>query len=139
MRNLIERCPACGGELIVTQQSCTHCETVILGRFKPNIFSHLSPENLKFLEIFVKNRGNVKDMERELGWSYWTIRGRLNEIITELGFETQEPEAEPEADEVENEETETKGQLRQRILARIESGEINAQEGAALLAQLKRP
>jgi hypothetical protein len=138
MRNLIEQCPACGGELVVTQQNCTNCETVILGRFRPNIFSRLSPENLKFLELFVKNRGNVKDMEREMGWSYWTIRNRLNEVIGELGFETGESESEePEA--LETEETPALGEQRQQIIMQLERGELTVSEAAAKLAGLKSP
>jgi hypothetical protein len=134
MRNLIEQCPACGGELIVTQQSCSQCETVILGRFKPNLFSRLSPDNLRFLELFVKNRGNVKDMEREMGWSYWTIRGRLNEIIGELGFESGESET-PDAPEPAENKAAT--DQRQEILAQLESGELSVTEAAAKLAGLK--
>jgi hypothetical protein len=138
MRNLIEQCPACGGELVVTQQNCTNCETVILGRFRPNIFSRLSPENLKFLELFVKNRGNVKDMEREMGWSYWTIRNRLNEVIGELGFETGESESEePEAPETE--EDPALGGRRQQIIMQLEQGELTVSEAAAKLAGLKSP
>jgi hypothetical protein len=139
MRNLIEQCPACGGELIVTQQNCVECETVILGRFKPNIFSRLSPENLQFLELFVKNRGNVKDMEREMDWSYWTIRNRLNDIIVELGFETaatDEPApAEPAGEPADEASLKSK---QQTILSQLESGELTAAEAAAELAKLKR-
>jgi hypothetical protein len=135
MRNLIEQCPACGGELIVTQQNCADCETVILGRFKPNIFSRLSPENLQFLELFVKNRGNVKDMEREMGSSYWTIRNRLNEIIIELGFESDASEG-PAL--TEQEERAAAAAERQNILAQLESGDLTAAEAAAQLARLKK-
>jgi hypothetical protein len=135
MRNLIEQCPACGGELIVTQQNCVDCETVILGRFKPNIFSRLSPENLHFLELFVKNRGNVKDMEREMGSSYWTIRNRLNEIIIELGFEA---DANNEPALSEQEERKLLSSERQDILAQLESGDLTAVEAAAKLASLKK-
>jgi hypothetical protein len=134
MRNLIERCPACSSELIVTQQSCTECDTVILGRFKPNIFSRLSPENLEFLELFVKSRGNVKDMEREMGWSYWTIRNRLNEILVELGFESGEGEEPAEAEVAENP---ALAGHRQEIIVQLERGELTVSEAAARLAGLK--
>jgi hypothetical protein len=137
MRNLIEKCPACGGELVVTQQNCTHCETVILGRFRPNIFSRLSPENLHFLELFVKNRGNVKDMEREMGGSYWAIRNRLNEIIAELGFDAGDDE--DEATEMpEGEEDPSLAEQRQEIINQLERGELTVSEAAAKLAQLKK-
>lgn len=125
MRKLIEQCPACGGELIVTQQSCVECGTTVVGQFKPNIFSKLSPENLKFLEVFVKNRGNVKEMERELGLSYWTIRNRLNEVIEELGFEAKDIHEEDFSIQ------------RQEILARLDSGEIDVNEAAELLKGLR--
>ena len=127
MRKLIEQCPACGGEMIVTQQSCTRCETVVLGRFKPDIFSRLSAESLNFIVVFVKNRGNIKEMERELGLSYWTIRNRLNEVIAELGFETEAEDAAA---------TQSANQ-RQEILARLERGELQVEDATALLEQLR--
>lgn len=127
MRKLIEQCPACGGEMIVTQQSCTRCETVVLGRFKPDIFSRLSAESLNFIVVFVKNRGNIKEMERELGLSYWTIRNRLNEVIAELGFET----------EAEDAAAIQSANQRQEILARLERGELQVEDATALLEQLR--
>jgi hypothetical protein len=132
MRKILEKCPSCGGELEVTRLSCTNCETVITGRYKPCRFCKLSPESTNFLEAFVKSRGNVKEMERELGISYWVVRGQLNDLIKELGFEADSP------DEVPNEMNEAmiKAQ-RQEILNQIDRGEINAGEAAKLLSQLK--
>lgn len=89
MRKVLEQCPSCGGELEVTRLSCTRCETVVTGRFQPCRFCQLPPASVQFLEAFVKSRGNVKEMERELGISYWTIRSQLNELIQELGFEVE--------------------------------------------------
>jgi hypothetical protein len=40
----------------------------------------------QFLMIFVKTRGSIKDMEKELGVSYPTVRGRLDELQRQLGF-----------------------------------------------------
>lgn len=125
MRDLVDRCPSCAGELLVTQQTCVNCGTMIVGQFKPNIFSKLSPENLKFLEVFVKNRGNVKDMERELGWSYWTIRNRLNEVIEQLGFEAAQPSEEDISLQ------------RRDVLAQLNRGEIDVNQATELLRQLR--
>ena len=125
MRKLLEHCPACGGEMVVTQMSCMQCETVVLGQFQPNIFSRLMPDSLHFLEIFVKNKGNVKEMERETGWSYWTIRNRLNEVIEALGFEAREDNDEEVA------------RQRQEILARLEREEIDVDEASRLLEKLR--
>ncbi len=125
IRKAIEKCPACGGELLITRMSCTSCETVIQGRYASCKFCKLSPESLRFLEIFVKNRGNVKEMERELGIPYSTVRGQLNDLIQELGFEV-EPAEEDGATA-----------RRREILDRLDRGEIKASEAAEMLAQLK--
>ena len=120
MRKILEKCPSCEGELVITQLDCPSCQTVVVGRFKPTIFSRLSPDNLRFLEIFVKNRGNVKEMERELGVSYWSIRNQLNEVIAELGFEPAGTAEEPPVPAGAN--------TRLAILRRLDKGEITTEE-----------
>ena len=128
MRKLLEHCPACHGELIVTQQTCIECGTSVVGEFKPTIFAQLSQENLAFLEIFIKNKGNVKEMERESGESYWAIRNRINEIIEELGLEKKNVEpSDPPVD--------FKAE-RQTILAQLDEGEIDVETAAKMIKQL---
>jgi hypothetical protein len=107
----------------VTQLNCTVCGTGVVGKFELSPFFRLSPESLRFLEVFVRNRGNVKEMERETGESYWAIRRQLDEVINEMGMET------PSEDEVST--------RRQEILARLSRGEINVQEATKLLSQIK--
>ena len=125
MRKVLEQCPSCGGDIEVTRLSCTRCETEVTGRFDLCRFCKLSPESVQFLEVFVKNRGNVKEMERELGISYWTSRTRINELIGELGFEV---EAEQDDDIV---------RQRREVLEKVDRGEIGAGEAAELLTKLK--
>src|SRR5512134_2845301 len=81
-----QSCPSCSSPLVVTQLNCTVCGTGVIGKFELSPFFRLSPESLRFLEVFVRNRGNVKEMERETGESYWAIRRQLDEVIAELGF-----------------------------------------------------
>ncbi len=128
MRKVLEQCPSCGGALEITRVNCTRCETVVTGRYQPCRFCQLPPESIQFLEAFVRNRGNVKEMERELGTSYWTIRSRLNELIAELGFEVDQ------SSEVQREE-ELKSQ-RRAILEQIDRGELSAAEAAEQLTKL---
>jgi len=128
MRKILEKCPSCGSDLEVTRLNCKACDTVVLGHFEPCRFCKLSPDSMNFLETFVKSRGNVKEMERELGISYWVVRGKLNDLIKELGFEA---ESIPDVDEAA-----IKTQ-RQAILSQVDRGEIDAAEAATLLAQLK--
>ncbi|MBK7316489.1 DUF2089 domain-containing protein [Candidatus Villigracilis affinis] len=119
-----QSCPSCSSPLVVTQLNCTSCGTGVVGKFELSPFFRLSPDSLRFLEVFVRNRGNVKEMERETGESYWAIRRQLDEVITEMGFEES-----PKADDLST--------RRQEILARLSRGEINVQEATKLLAQIK--
>jgi hypothetical protein len=118
-----QTCPSCSSPLAVTQLNCTVCGTGVVGKFELSPFFRLSPESLKFLEFFVRNRGNVKEMERETGESYWAIRRQLDEVITEMGIEA------TKEDDVST--------RRQEILAQLSRGEINVQEATKLLAQIK--
>src|SRR5688500_19978022 len=118
-----QSCPSCGSALAVTQLNCTACGTGVVGKFELSPFFRLKPESLKFLEVFVRNRGNVKEMERDSGESYWAIRRQLDEVIAEMGFEA------AKEDDV--------SLQRQEILARLSRGEINVQEATRLLSQIK--
>jgi len=118
-----QTCPSCSSPLVVTQLNCTVCGTGVVGKFELSPFFRLSPESLRFLEVFVRNRGNVKEMERGTGESYWVIRRRLDEVIAELGFEV-EPDAEGLPAH------------RQEILSRLSRGEIDVHEATRLLMQL---
>ena len=93
----------------------------MVGRFELSPFFKLSPDSLRFLEVFVRNRGNVKELERETGESYWAIRRRLDEVIIEMGFE--QPKEDLSA-------------RRQEILAQLSRGEIDVPEATRLLTTL---
>jgi len=95
----------------------------VVGLYEINPFLRLSNESLRFLEVFIRNRGNVKEMERTTGESYWVIRRRLDEVITELGYEV-----EPGEDDL--------SARRQEILSLLSKGEIDVQEATRLLTQL---
>jgi hypothetical protein len=117
------KCPSCSSPLVVTQLSCTRCETNVVGLYEINPFLRLSNENLQFLETFIRKRGNVKEMERLSGESYWVIRRKLDDVITELGYEV-----EPVEDEI--------ATRRQEILNRLSQGEIDVQEATRQLTLL---
>ena len=79
-------CPVCDNKLKVTQLSCKKCGTVISGEFELCKFCQLQKEQKYFAEIFIKNRGNIKEIEKELGISYPTVRRLLDEVIEALGY-----------------------------------------------------
>jgi len=67
-------CPVTGGPLLVTRLECESSGVTIEGRFTPNEFAMLPAENLEFLRIFVKVRGNLKEVERVLGLSFRALK-----------------------------------------------------------------
>ncbi|MFZ5815745.1 MAG: DUF2089 domain-containing protein [Bacillota bacterium] len=122
------RCPVCTGELTVTRLRCRHCDTAIEGHFEVSKFSQLSKEHLEFVEIFLKSRGNIKEVERELGISYPTVRGRLDAVLEALGYRV-----EPTAVEETNRAKQAK---RKEILDQLNRGEITSEEAVKLLKNL---
>lgn len=129
MRKILEACPTCDGELTVTGLHCRSCHTRIESEYSTCRFCRLSQESLDFIEVFVKNRGNIKEMERELEISYPTVRSRLNAVIKELGYEVQAESSPPDPDEV--------AEGRRAILKRLNDGEITASEATVLINQLR--
>ena len=132
MRKILEQCPTCGHpDLIVTTLECPECRTEIRGAFVASRFCRLSEESLQFLETFVRNRGNLKEMERELHIPYTTLRNRLLEIITEMGY-GESGDGEPPKYM-----TPTERQIRRReILQRLAGGEIDPEEAIEQLRRL---
>ena len=106
----------------MTRLQCRSCDTTVEGHFTLGKFYHLSPQQLKFVEIFVSCEGKIKRVEQEIGLSYPAVRARLNEVIRALGYEVGEPEKEQITDEV-----------RQEILNQLSAGELSADEAVALL------
>lgn len=134
MHKILEQCPTCGGVLFISELSCTQCETRVSGRFYATRFARLSTDSLHFLEIFVKNRGNVKEMEREIDLSYWSIRNKLNHIIEELGFEEDAPGGGRHADI----HAQAAKAARQAVLDRLDRGEISVEEAAGRLTEIRQ-
>ena len=82
----IATCPICGGELAVTRLHCRSCATTLEGDFNVGRFARLSREQFALLESFLRSKGNLKEMERELGISYPTVRARVDALLRALGL-----------------------------------------------------
>lgn len=124
------KCPVCGNNLTITRLNCHQCGTGLDGQFSPCEFCSLPKEELDFLKTFIKCRGSIKDVERELGISYPTVKSKLNSLIEALGFHI--PEVETEA--LKNEREEEK----KRIIRDLENGLITAKEATELINKLGR-
>lgn len=82
----IATCPICGGELAVTRLHCRSCATTLEGDFNVGRFARLSRDQFALLESFLRSKGNLKEMERELGISYPTVRARVDALLRALGL-----------------------------------------------------
>lgn len=92
MLKLFDKCPACGGPIIISECKCENCNLVMRGEFQPGPFSILSEDQLTFVRVFLRARGNLSEMEKVLGVSYPTIRNKLDEINTTLDHAETAPE-----------------------------------------------
>lgn len=112
------KCPVCSSKLKVTRLKCDECSTIVENQFELSKFNYLNSEQLYFIEVFLKSRGNIKDVEKELGISYPTVRAKLDEVITALGYTVlkQKPS------------TDKKG-----VIDMLEKGEITADEALVML------
>ena len=85
MYPLITRDPVSGGEMIATRLECPESGIVIEGRFSLGWIGRLTREQLDFVELLVKHRGNVQRLAAEMNVAYNTARSRMDEIVTALG------------------------------------------------------
>ncbi|WP_394234423.1 DUF2089 domain-containing protein [Niallia oryzisoli] len=116
---LLTNCPVCRKSLTITRLQCNHCQTTVENEFEVSGLAALGKEQLHFIEIFLKCRGNIKEVEKELGISYPTVRGKLDEIITALGYTSQKK---PEVD-------------KKKIVSLLEKGEITAEKAIQLIKE----
>ncbi|MDQ7794229.1 MAG: DUF2089 domain-containing protein [bacterium] len=122
-RSVLGKCPVCGEGLEVTRLQCSYCETGVDGRFQPCKFCLLNRDQKDFIEIFIRSRGNIKEVERELGISYPTVRGRLDAVIEALGYK------------VDRSELEDRNRRRKEILDALNRGEMNPEQAIKELRQ----
>lgn len=122
-------CPVCGSQLEVTEIQCPQCHTRLTGHFDLCKFCKLPPEQRSFAEVFIKNRGNIREVEKELGISYPTVRGRLEGLIKALGYAVS-------LDEDEERLEAARASQRKDILDKLAKGAVTAQEAARLLKNL---
>ncbi len=140
--DVISTCPVCDHELSITRLNCDECGTTLEGRFGVGRFGRLSREQLALLESFLRARGNLRDMERELGISYPTVRNRLEALVRALGLADGASGAALGVGSVDEPVTEPSGGSsqaaaeRRRVLERLAAHEIDAEVAARALREL---
>ncbi len=130
-------CPVCGGQMVITRLACGTCHSALEGQFTMSSpgrsespgdgyfgrLERLSREQLEFVEIFLRCRGIIKNVEAMLDISYPTVKARLNNVIESLGFQVEEEIPDPE-----------RRRERREILQDLAQGKITTEEAHRRLA-----
>jgi hypothetical protein len=124
MNPVIGQCPICGGTLHVTRLNCRNCDTSIEGHFTLGRLYQLSPEQLEFVEVFLRCEGKINRVEQEIGLSYPAVRARLTDVIRALGYEVGDPSAATRA---------MSEEARRDVLNELQSGRLTAEEALQIL------
>jgi len=125
VRPIILKCPSCDGNLTVARLDCPDCSISIEGEFTPPALLKLTGAQIDFVEVFIKKRGVIREVERELGVSYPTVRARLDEVIAALGYSTKSAPDISTSDD--------SGSRRRAVLADLKEGKLTPDEALAAL------
>ncbi len=113
-------CPVCGGSYEISTLTCKKCNSELSGHFSGCVFCNLEVEEAAFVLVFLKCRGSIKDVEKELNISYPTVRNRLDAVLKKLGLKSSVPMLDVKEE-------------RQNILTRLEKGEISVLQATEML------
>ncbi len=78
------QCPACDAPLKVGRLFCEQCDTEVCGSFELPLLARLPEKEQRFILDFVKSSGSLKDMAKNMGVSYPTVRNILDDLIEKL-------------------------------------------------------
>jgi len=124
----IARCPSCHKPLQVTELTCDNCNLRLRGRFQRGCrFCALDSDHRHLLDVFLSCRGVIRDMEKALGLSYPTVRGRVDGLLTALGYA-------PTRDQAESQEE--RADRRREILDALDEGRFTPEQAVAALKEL---
>lgn len=81
MKKLPLICPSCEAPLSVQRLVCHSCETHVEGLYQLPLLAQLSNEEQLFVLQFLKSSGSIKEMASQMGFSYPTMRNKLDDLI----------------------------------------------------------
>ena len=113
-------CPLCSGQVRITQIRCDCCSSEINSTFEVGPLGKLPAEYQKFIAVFLRHRGNIKQVEKEIGISYPTINKMLEGVNRMLGSEEISPPP-----------------SRKEILDAIDKGEMSVKDATFILKNRK--
>jgi hypothetical protein len=124
IKRLLVADPITGGDLYVSELSSEESGISIRGKFEIPRWSKLTPEQEQFLETFLRCRGMINSVERELGISYPTVKSRLESLLAALDLSPVKEESGKK---------EKSAEKKAKILDQLEKGEITAEEAKSKL------
>jgi len=108
------------------------------GEFRTGQFSSLSEDQLTFVKVFLRTRGNLSEVEKVLGVSYPTIRNKLDEINDALTREETPSESNPgKRGNVAGAISNPTDEARRAILQQVAAGELSAADAVQKLQGLQ--
>ncbi|MDX9808376.1 MAG: DUF2089 domain-containing protein [Acholeplasma sp.] len=122
MRDITKAFELIGADLVVTEIQSKKKDITVRGEFQLSKFDYLTKEQQYFIEVFIKNQGNIKQIEKELGISYPTVKKSLEEVTQALGYKVEDSKDD---------------EKRMEIFERIRRGELTIEEAEAQLKKLK--
>jgi hypothetical protein len=119
------RDPVTGGPLYISELAGEESGITIRGRFEIPRYSRLDHEQHRFLETFLRCRGMLNSVEKELGLSYPTVRARLDALLEALELTPVDKDDAPRK--------ESSAERKRRVLEELERGEISAEDAKRML------
>lgn len=113
--------PVSGEPFYVSELTCAASGVSLRGKFALPPYVMLDSEQRHYLEVFLRCRGNLSCVEKELGMSYPTARTRLDAVLKALNFTPMREDSDISAEQ------------KRRVLEQLERGEITAQEAKVKL------
>lgn len=77
-------CPSCENSLRVSQMKCDQCTTEVNGNYDLPLYLKLSREDQDFVLEFFLNSGSIKEMAKQAGNSYPTMRNKMDDLIEKI-------------------------------------------------------
>ena len=102
MNKLISKCPCCDQTLKIITLQCPECGMEMNNDFELSSFDKLNRDQFEFLISFLKQRGNLKNVQNDLGLSYPTVKKKLDDVLIALELSTEEEKGEPEKMDLRN-------------------------------------
>jgi len=133
---VLSSCPVCHNELSVVKLHCENCNTSLDGHFSLSKFNYLDTDKLYFIEVFVKNRGNIKAIEKEMNLSYPTIKKMLDDVIIGLGYTIEGSEEINQQSSTQPSQQEKSKVSRAEVLDQLEKGTISVTDAIEKLGKL---